>query len=295
MAKNNVSLQDFIDKYKKDLPKGSAKSVGTGSALAQLTPEDFLTMPQWWQDATKTPGLPYGQIVMIAGDTDSGKTSSAIQAMKAAQDKDIQVFYAETENKTNTSDFIKWGVDPDKILVIQETIAERLYESLFTYIRGFKETYPDKELLVIIDSMGNVVSQRSQDMDLTEQSDKPGEKGKINRQMLEILISLVRDNSARIATLLINYTYDNIGYAKGKTAAGGKGPMQFSSLVYQTQRKGTIFKTVDGQKTKVAAEVLWTLVKNHIYKDNPGAYKVTMQIDAKGIQVTGKQEETDEE
>lgn len=290
MPKPNISLQDFIDKYKKDLPKGAAKSVGTGRSLAQLTPDDFLTMPQWWQDATKTPGLPYGQIVMVAGDTDSGKTSCAIQAMKAAQDKDIYIMYAETENKTNTSDFIKWGVDPDKVMVIQETIAERLYESLFTYIRGFKETYPDRELLVIVDSMGNVVSQRSQQMDLTEESDKPGEKGKINRQMLEILISLVRDNSAKIATLLINYTYDNIGYAKGKTAAGGKGPMQFSSLVYQTQRKGTVFKTIDGTKVKVGAEVLWTLVKNHIYKDNPGAYKVTLQIDATGMQVLGQQD-----
>jgi RecA/RadA recombinase len=227
---------------------------------------------------------------MIAGDTDSGKTSTAIQAMKAAQDKGIQVFYAETENKTNTSDFVKWGVDPDKVLVIQETIAEHLYQSLFTYIRGFKESFPGKELLVIVDSMGNVVSQRSQDMDLTEESDKPGEKGKINRQMLEILISLVRDKSSdvRIATLLINYTYDNIGYAKGKTAAGGKGPMQFSSLVYQTQRKGTEYETTKGVDTKSAAVVLWTLIKNHIYKDKPGAHKVTIEIDSAGMRVTEK-------
>lgn len=289
----SFDLNSFINDCKKDLEKiskGSSKSVGLGGSLAQLTPADFMTMPKWWVDATNTPGLPYGQVVMIAGDTDSGKTSSAIQAMKAAQEQDVTIFYAETENKTTETDFLKWGVDPNKVIVIQETIAERLYQKLFTLIRKFKELNSKGKLLVIIDSMGNVVSQRSQEMDLTKESDKPGEKGKINRQALEILISLVR-GSTEIATLLINYTYDNIGFGHGKTAAGGKGPMQFSSLVYQTQRKGTIFDEIDGKKVKIGAEVLWTLIKNHIYKDNPGAYKVTMRIDATGMQVVGTESE----
>jgi hypothetical protein len=210
--------------------------------------------------------------------------------MKAAQEQDVFVLYAETENKTTELDFVKWGVDPAKVMTVRETIAERLYESLFTMIRMFKAENPKGKMLVIVDSMGNVVSQRSQEMDLTSQSDKPGEKGKINRQMLEILISLVRGNDATIATLLINYTYDNIGFGHGKTTAGGKGPAQFSSLVYQTQRKGTVFTNIDGVKTKTGAEVVWTLTKNHIYKDAPGAYKTTMLINAAGISILESQQ-----
>lgn len=287
----NFSLESFINKYKKELPKSVAKSIGLGDSLAKLGPGDFMTMPKWWVEATNTAGLPYGQVVMIAGDTDSGKTSCAIQAMKAAQEQDVYILYAETENKTTETDFIKWGVDPKKVMVIKETIAENLYEALFTLIRGFKAENPEGKLLVIVDSMGNVVSQRSQEMDLTAQSDKPGEKGKINRQALEILISLVRSNDAKIATLLINYTYDNIGFGHGKTAAGGKGPAQFSSLIYQTQRKGTVFGNVDGVKTKIGADVVWTNTKNHIDKDNPGAYKVTLRISAAGMEVLETKDE----
>lgn len=279
------NLKDFIDKQKKNLSKDLAKSVGMGDALPQLTPSDFMPMPEWWVKATKTPGLPFGRIVMLAGDTDSGKTSTAIQAMKAAQEQGVTIFYVETENKTTEEDFKNWGVDPKNVVVIPNNIAEKAYDVLFTFIRGFIEENPKGKLLVIIDSMGNVVSQRSSEMELSKQSEKPGEKGKINRMALEILISLVSGNT-QIATLLINYTYDTIGYGHGKINAGGKGPSQFSSLIYQTQRKGTLFKTIDGEKTKVGAEVIWTLTKNHLFKNDPGPYKVVIAISNAGMEVT---------
>jgi RecA/RadA recombinase len=276
----------FLDKMKKNLSADIAKNIGMGDALPQLTAEDFMPMPKWWVSATKTPGLPYGRIVMLAGDTDSGKTSAAIQAIKAAQEQDVHVLYMETENKTTEEDFKNWGVDPSKVWVIPNNIAEKAYDALFTMVRGFKEDNPTGKLLVIIDSMGNVVSQRSSSMELSEDSEKPGEKGKINRMALEILISLV-SGSTQIATLLINYTYDNIGFGHGKTNAGGKGPSQFSSLIYQTQRKGNLYKDIKGVKTKVGAEVVWTLYKNHLFKNNPGPHKVTLTINSKGVEVAG--------
>lgn len=290
-------LKDFIAKQKKELSADLAKNIGTGDALPQLTAADFMNMPQWWITATKTPGLPYGRIVMLAGDTDSGKTSTAIQAMKAAQEQDITVLYLETENKTTTEDFVTWGVDPDKVIVITNNIAEKAYDALFTIVRNYIKVNPKGKLLVIIDSMGNVVSQRSSEMELAEQSEKPGEKGKINRMALEILISLVSGNT-QIATLLVNYTYDNIGFGHGKTNAGGKGPSQFSSLIYQTQRKGNIYKEEKDAngvkvKTKIGAEVIWTLFKNHLFKNNQGPYKVTIAITNDGMKVVGAVEESE--
>lgn len=287
-------LKDFIARQKKNLSKDVAKNIGMGDALPQLSAADFMNMPAWWVKATKTPGLPFGRIVMLAGDTDSGKTSTAIQAMKAAQEQDITIFYVETENKTTEEDFKNWGVDPQKVIVIGDNIAEKAYDALFTLIRGFKDENPKGKLLVIIDSMGNVVSQRSSEMELSEQSEKPGEKGKINRMALEILISLVSGNT-QIATLLINYTYDTIGYGHGKINAGGKGPSQFSSLIYQTQRKGSLFKDINGEKTKVGAEVIWTLTKNHLFKNDPGPHKVTISITNAGMEVTKVVKTEDEE
>lgn len=226
----------------------------------------------------------------LLGDfTVTHNTSTAIEAMKAAQSQETFVIYLETENKTTSERLTQKGIDSANVFVIPCNIAERAYQALFVSIRKFKAMNPDGKLLVIIDSMGNIVSQRSAEMDLEEASEKPGEKGKINRTALEILVSLVSGDS-KIACLLINYTYANMG-APGKSIAGGNAIAQFSSLVYKTARKGWLEKTESGIKKRVGAKVEWTLDKNHIYPNNPGAKKVELDITDEGIRVAGVQEE----
>src|ERR1700733_3658886 len=86
-----------------------AKRIGVGSNLSKMEDKDYLTMPKWWKDCTGVPGLPFGKIVMIAGDSDTGKTSAAIEAMKAAQAQEVGVIYVETEGKTTDADLRNWG------------------------------------------------------------------------------------------------------------------------------------------------------------------------------------------
>lgn len=259
-------------------------NVGLGSKLRGMTDADFLIMPKWWNQATNTKGIPFGKIVMIAGDSDSGKTSCAIAAMKAAQDQDVAVLYVETEGKTTTNDMQTWGVDPTQVMLVQESIAERAFEAMFALWDGFFKKYPKGKLLVIFDSLGNVVSMRDSEIDLTEQNQKPGGKGQINRLGLNKLIA--KRDEDDVAVLIINYTYDNIG-SPGKTNAGGKAVNFFSSLTYQTSRKQWLEKTVKGEKVRIGARVQWRLFKNHIDKTNPGPKSVELDITAAGIEVAG--------
>lgn len=259
-------------------------NVGLGSKLRGMTDSDFLIMPTWWQKATNTKGIPFGKIVMIAGDSDSGKTSCAIAAMKAAQSQDVAVLYVETENKTTTQDMIVWGVDPDQIMLVQESIAERAFEAMFALWDGFFKSYPEGKLLVIFDSLGNVVSKRDSEIDLTTENQKPGGKGQINRLGLNKLIAKREDSE--VAVLILNYTYANIG-SPGKTNAGGKAVNFFSSLTYQTTRKGWVEKTIAGEKVRVGALVSWTLFKNHLNKAEPGPKSVTLKITSEGIEYVG--------
>ena len=241
MSKFNLNdLANDIRKQFKDNPK-LAKRIGTGSNLSKLEDKDYIIMPQWWEECTGVKGLPYGKLVMIAGDSDSGKTSVAIEAMIAAQAQDIGVIYVETEGKTTENDLRNWGVDPDGILLVQSSIAEEAFELMFTAWDGFKAKYPNSKLLVVFDSIGNVVSQRDSDIDLMEQNSQPGGKGKVNRLAINKMISKRDEDQAAI--LLINYTYDNMG-SPGKTNAGGKAVNFFSSLTFQTSRKGWVEKQV---------------------------------------------------
>ena len=286
-------MNSIVDNLRKKFndPK-KANKIGTGNNLLQLGPEDFIKMPDWWQQSTGTYGMPFGRMVLLAGNSDSGKTAIAIQSIKAALDQGCGVIYAETENKTNEQDFIRWGVDPTQIMVIQSSIAEELYEYMFSMWEAFRAEYPDSPLFVVIDSLGNMLSLRDSDIDLTEQSSQPGGKGKINRLGLNKMLSKMHEDNA--AVLLISYTYDNMG-SPGKTNAGGNALNFFSSLTYQTARKGWVEKTVKGEKQRIGADVTLKLFKNHINRENPGDKVINLRITNGGIEyMSGKKTDENE-
>lgn len=276
-----TKLAENIRKEFKDKPN-LFKRVGVGSNLSKLSDSDFITMPPWWKKVTGVPGLPFGKLVMIAGDSDSGKTSTAIEAMKAAQSQGIGIIYVETENKTTEADLKNWGVDPDSILLVQSSIAEEAFELLFSAWDKFKEQYPGEKLLIVFDSIGNVVSKRDSEISLTEQDSKPGGKGKTNRLAINKMISKRDEDNAAI--LILNYTYDNIG-SPGKTNAGGKAVNFFSSLTYQTSRKAWIESQVKGKKVRAGALVVWKLFKNHLDRSGNCKKESTLKITSEGIEV----------
>jgi len=273
------ALANDVRKQFKDNPK-IAKRIGVGSNLSKLTDADYILMPEWWKQVSGVPGLPFGKLVMIAGDSDSGKTSAAIEAMKAAQQQEVGVIYVETESKTTERDLQNWGVNPQEIMLIQSSIAEEAFELLFAAWDSFKVKYPGEKLLIVFDSIGNVVSQRDSEIDLMEQDSKPGGKGKINRLAINKMVAKKDEDNAAI--LVINYTYDNIG-SPGKTNAGGKAVNFFSSLTFQTTRKGWVERTIKGEKVRAGAQVVWKLFKNHLDKSGLSKKESTLQITSEGI------------
>src|ERR1035437_168069 len=283
MAKFDIgSIVSDVQKNFKGKEKLASK-VGSVGDLHELTEADFIVLPSFWQDATLTKGIPFGRLTTFAGTPDSGKTSIAIQAIKCALEQGVGVIYCETEQKTTEKDFTDWGVDPTQVILISSNIAEEMYELVLQTWDSFREKYPDNPLLVVIDSIGNLISLRDEDIDMTEQSQKPGGQGKANRLGLSKLMAKMSSEEAKTAVILVSYTYDNIG-SQGKTTAGGMALHLFSSLMYQTSRKGWLFKTVKGEKIKVGAEVIFSQQKNHINKSAPGDYKITFRITKDGIE-----------
>lgn len=285
-----LDMKSIADKVKKSF-KGDEKAaamVGVGSNLRKLTDDDFVRLPAWWTESTKTPGIPFGKVTMLAGTPDSGKTSVAIQAMKAAQEQGVAVVYAETEGKTTEKDLVSWGVDPEQIILIQARTAERVFSGVIRAWEAIKDADKDVDLLVIIDSLGNVVSERDNELDLLEGVQQIGGKGKLNRLGLNKIVAKMEQDNAAI--LLINYTYDNLG-SPGKTNAGGQALNFFSSLTYQTTRKSWIEKTEKGKKIRIGAEVVFKLYKNHLNKEDPGDKEIVFRITKDGIEFVKAKEE----
>lgn len=278
-----------VQKGIKDERRKNSIKIGSQMAPISKDPNDYVVLPpelDWEYCTGGLLGLPFGKLVQTAGDSDTGKTSFAITAMKAAQEQGIAVLYAESEGKTSKNDLEAWGVDTDNIMLAQSGIAEELFTSMFELWDGFFDKYPDGKLLVIIDSWGNTISMRDEDLDLISENQKPGGQAKTNRLSVNKMIAKMQ--SDKVALLVVNYTYDNMG-SPGKTNAGGKAIHFFTYVGFQTKRIGWVEKTVNKEKVRVGAKVRWTSYKNHAAKGNGYAtpHHVDFVIDADGMRRDG--------
>ena len=263
----------------KDKKKASMISTGAEMTTPSL-PEDFVVMPKWFNKMSGTLGLPYGFVVMIAGNTDSGKTSFTIEAMKCAQEQEVNIILVDTEKKTTGRRLTDWGVNPDHVARVQPEYLEEAYDGIDKWIDYIKDADPDAKILVIFDSVGNTPAFKETE-NAVDDTLQLGLAAKSNKRGMRRLVPrLKRDN---IAMLLINQTYENMT-SPGRTNAGGKAMDYFSCLTYQTSRKGWLEKTVKGEKKRVGAKVRWTLYKNHLIDGVADVSKVSdIDITSEGM------------
>jgi len=290
------NFSDVIDDVKESLRKEKKSELldnvnsGIGLADASKNPKDYVVMPQWWEMGYGVLGLPFGKLVQIAGDSDVGKTSLCITAMKSAQEQGYGIIYVETEGKTSKQDLLDWGVDPNGIILINTNITEKAFDLSFRSIESFFSKYPNEKLLYIFDSFGNTISLHDENLDMVESNQKVGGAAKTNRLGLGRLLALMDENP--IAVLIVNYSDDNIGTV-GKTQAGGKALKFYTMIGINAQRTGDWIRTINKEKVKAGAFVKWSTFKNHYQKsvtDAEGNKRflpkdVSLKISAKGIEV----------
>ena len=264
--------------------KSRKNQFGKGDKLKKVSdnPDDYVVMPEWFEQSFGALGLPFGQFVQISGKPDSGKTTLTLEAIRNAQEQDHFVIYIETEGKTSPDRLISAGVDPSKMVTITSTITEQVFDSIFKTLDVIKDKYPDAKILLAIDSYGNTTSQRDAAIDFTSQVGMVGGSAKTNRSGLNALRA--RQQEQNIAVLIVNYSYANIG-SVGETNAGGRALEFFCSLIINAGRKGDLSKQVKGVKMKTGIKARWKISKNHWIAGKEGDYPthVTMQIDGNGM------------
>ena len=184
--------------------KKKASMISTGAEMTTPTkPEDFVVMPEWFARMSGTLGLPFGYVVMIAGNTDSGKTSFTIEAMKSAQRQNVNVILVDTEKKTTSRRLEQWGVNPEQIARVQPEYLEEAYDGIDKWIDYIKNADEDARILVVFDSVGNTPAfkETENSVDDTLQLGLAAKSNK--RGMRRLVPKLKRDN---IAMLLITYS-----------------------------------------------------------------------------------------
>lgn len=293
------TIKRVQDNYKKD--ERMANQIGLGNSLEEIShdPQDYVVMDPWWKEKFGVLGLKFGHMIQVAGKSDSGKTSISLAAMKKAQEQGYGIIYVETESKTGEEDLLAAGIDPDGVICINSSITEEAFELGLKAWDSFFSDYPSEKMLFVFDSFGNTTSMRDSGINMTEKAGLVGGAAKTNRMGLSgMRARMIRD---KVAVLIVNRTYDNMG-SPGKTNAGGDAINFFSMLTVQTARKGWYEKTVRGEKVRAGAIVIWNVYKNHYAKALRGEdgktillpKSVELKITGDGIEPVGQSSEASE-
>lgn len=288
----SFDLSNTIAKVQKSYGKDERRAKQFGvEALSTISnnPEDYVVMPEWFKENYGIMGLRFGHFIEIAGDSDSGKTSLSIECMKHAQQQGHVVIYIETEGKTSKDDLVNAGLDVNSLAFMHTKITEEVYDGASRLLDAIREDYPDAKVLLVLDSFGNTSSMRDSELDLTQKVAQVGGAAKINRMGLGQIAN--KQVYQDIAVLVVNYNYDNIG-SVGKTSAGGKALNFYTMIRIFSSRAGWYERTVQGEKVRAGAFVLWKVQKNHymkLLKNEDGSPKllpkqVKMKISADGLQ-----------
>lgn len=257
-------------------------------------PEDYV----YWPDSpfhlmTGVPGLPFGKIVQIAGRPDSGKSTHAMQFMKLAQDQGYTVVLWDPEEKFSAKRFdTHFGGCSDELLLVPNKVILEGGDMCRALIGATLSEYKDHKMLLVWDSVGGSISKGENDKSFRE-SNQMAEAAKDNGRVIRGLVSLSEEfrkektKEHRLAVLLINQTYSNIG-APGQKESGGQKVEFHSSLILQLTRKADLARQRDGVKRRVGITTRARVKKNHLFDGEDTIAEMVLDITAGGIAINSK-------
>jgi RecA/RadA recombinase len=297
-APQKVDIDAIINKARsnfKNSEKGLGLQIVKGSEIKLSDrDEDYICWPNSaWQVLTGIRGLPFGRIVQIAGRPDSGKSTHAMEFMSRAQKAGYIVVLWDAEKKFGSSRFEKYfgGKNEELFVITSQMILEGIDE-VDAVIHAIMAEYPEKKILIVWDSVGGTLSKSEGALD-KRQSKQMAEAAKDNGQAVRGLAALMeqykdkKTGDEKIAVLLINQVYANIG-SHGQKESGGQKVEFHSSIIIQLTRKANLNKMKNNIKRKVGITTKAVMKKNHLFDSEDSIAEIELDITARGVFVNSK-------
>lgn len=238
---------------------------------------------------TGVPCLPFNKIVQVAGKPDTGKSTTAGEAMAAAQSAGFEVIVWDSEDKLDLSRYAsEFKGDPTLLHIIKTNEIRKGGQLVKDYISVLKQDNPAAKILVVWDSVGGSVSRSETERNLAdERHGQPGQDAKENGSVVRHWVGTFNKYPDTICVLLVNQTYAKIGFMQhGEQAKGGSGIEYFSSLIIQLKRIKVLTKTEKKKKVKYGIITRATVSKNHLSQGKTSVYQMDFVITAAGSQVS---------
>lgn len=205
-------------------------------------------------------GVPSGRVTGFAGPSGVGKTMIMLKCIRNAQKMGYLPVYFDSENALDTESARRMGCDVSRIMHVtavtiedtQSQIANVLQKVIDANkkIEEFNKTVSDEEkkprqkVMIIIDSLGNLLSKKelSNSLDGTVASDM-GLRAKVMGTLLRVVTNM--SAVAKAPVLFSNHTYESMEMFTSlvKKQSGGSKVLYLASVLLQMSM--TLDKTKD--------------------------------------------------
>jgi recombination protein RecA len=205
-------------------------------------------------------GYPNTRSIGIAGDSGAGKTFLCLNAVRELQKSGYYVFYIDTEGAIDSSDYIKFGVDLEKLRYLRMGLISEVKFFISDLIETLKEN-PGLKIAVFVDSVGMLDTDKSRND--ADKGKNAADMGLRSKEMRSLFKSFTLDlSNYKVPFIFTNHTYASMDQYTPKGMSGGGGP-EFSASIILMLSKGTLR---DEAKTTTGIIVRSKTKKNRLAK-----------------------------
>ena len=152
-------------------------------------------------------GIPEGRLVEISGPESSSKSLIALQILANTQKLGGIAIYLDTENATDKLLLTSLGIDLDKLVYIQPTYIEEVFQIIEHTIKKIKESGTDKPVTVVWDSVAATPPKAELDGDYEQNT--MGLGARVIAKGLRKITQFIAEN--RVTLVFINQLKMKIG------------------------------------------------------------------------------------
>lgn len=289
-------VSDVRGRYGKD-KGGLSQDVVEGDKIKLPTEDSAFVISdkvEFWRPLVGIKGIPYGRMVQVSGKPDSGKSTTAMLFMAAAQAAGALVILWDSEKKFDVQRYKDhMGGDPDQLVVSRSKNIIEGAKQVSWFVRAAKEQNPDVKIFIVWDSVGSTLNSKQDDDEEDDFSQQPGVDAKEITwavKKFNKLMERFRDQETgdeTIAVLCINQVYANIG-SVGSKEKGGGGLEYLSSAIIQLSRKSDLTKTRDGNTIKYGIVTRAKVKKNHLFFGEDCIAELDLTVTAGGVKLDDK-------
>jgi RecA/RadA recombinase len=256
-----------------DVPYKKDEYIGWGEAL---------------QEVSGLPGLPMGHVVQVYGPSNGGKSSLGFHLAAKAQSQGILPVFIITEGKMSIERAASMGVNIEEAIIVHSTYIEDVFEQLYKFLSHQAKGDIPKDILFIVDSIGNTISRDSVKVSKEGNTEVGGAMMKVSRVLREnmrVVSHSINDtrkvNSPHFASLMvINHSYKQPPQFPGGPTLdvpyGGDGVFYSSSLVIKVRKTKFLKAVKDGRDVSFGISTKLAVEKNHINGvSNEGPFLIT--------------------